>query len=397
MNTQSSSTFERYPALDIHKHYVVVGGVNAQQQVVLPLHRLDLGEWAVWSAKHLRPTDALVLKATTNPWTFFDQVAPHAGRTVVAHPGLVKMITSARVKTDNRDVLHLARLVSIRITLLRGMQSAHRQNAETQCGLRVSCPNESECAESGSANCALVPRPSAVLSSVHRAWGLSFFSARTNMCCESKLCQKISHLLKIIALIQAHALWLFVRGRGTLGHHVLNRCTRQFHIMAIRTRYRQTDGHTVPFHQETTLDAALPAISWVCAAFFPRPAGLSSWHRPYSATPNPCLSIRQSVRRRTARISKRHQQLPILESACAPSNPNRDPFHPALSTDSPSARHRKFHRHICGLAHVAVCRRSDGYSCESVATVGTQSIVCRLHESWSWFGYSAYADASVWV
>lgn len=108
----SPLSFERYLALDIHKHYVVVGGVNAQQQMVLPPRRLDLGEWALWLPKHLCPTDAVVLEATTNAWTFFDQVAPRVGRAVVAHPGLVKVIASARVKTDNRDVLHLARLLA---------------------------------------------------------------------------------------------------------------------------------------------------------------------------------------------------------------------------------------------------------------------------------------------
>lgn len=112
MNTQSSGTFDRYLALDIHKHYVVVGGVDAQQIVILPPRRLDLGEWALWLPKHVQPTDAVVLEATTNAWTFYDQVAPHAGRTVVAHPGLVKVIASARVKTDNRDVLHLAKLLA---------------------------------------------------------------------------------------------------------------------------------------------------------------------------------------------------------------------------------------------------------------------------------------------
>jgi transposase len=108
----SPQTFERYLALDVHKHYVVAGGVNAQQQVILPPRRLDLGEWATWFPKHLHPTDAVVLEATTNAWTFYDEVAPLAGRTVVAHPGLVKLIASARVKTDDRDVLHLARLLA---------------------------------------------------------------------------------------------------------------------------------------------------------------------------------------------------------------------------------------------------------------------------------------------
>jgi len=108
----SLQTCERYLALDVHKHYVVVGGVNAEKKVILPPRRLDLGEWAVWHTKYLHPTDAVVLEATTNAWTFYDQVAPRVGRAVVAHPGLVKVIASARVKTDNRDVLQLARLLA---------------------------------------------------------------------------------------------------------------------------------------------------------------------------------------------------------------------------------------------------------------------------------------------
>jgi|GEM_PF-805070 len=117
----SPQTFERYLALDVHKHYLVAGGVNAQQEIVMPPRRFDFGEWAVWSGKHLRPTDALVLEATTNTWTFYDQIAPRVGRCVVAHPGLVKVIAAARVtpalaggarETDNRDVLHLARALA---------------------------------------------------------------------------------------------------------------------------------------------------------------------------------------------------------------------------------------------------------------------------------------------
>ncbi len=90
MNVSDPSTFERYLALDIHKHYVVVGGVNAQQQVILPPRRFNFGEWALGLPKQLHPPDALVLEATTNAWTFYDQVAPHVGRAVVAHPGLSK-------------------------------------------------------------------------------------------------------------------------------------------------------------------------------------------------------------------------------------------------------------------------------------------------------------------
>lgn len=103
MNALSSVSFERYLALDILKRYVDVGGVNSQQQVILPQRRLNHGEWDLWIQKHLHLRDAVVLEAATNAWHFYDQVAPHAGRTVVAHPCLVKVIAAARVKTDERD------------------------------------------------------------------------------------------------------------------------------------------------------------------------------------------------------------------------------------------------------------------------------------------------------
>ncbi len=61
---------------------------------------------------NLKSTDAIVLEATTNAWQIYDQVVPYVGRAVVAHSGLVKLIAYARVKTDNRDVLNLARLLA---------------------------------------------------------------------------------------------------------------------------------------------------------------------------------------------------------------------------------------------------------------------------------------------
>ena len=80
----SPPTFERYLALDIHKHYLVARSINAQQQIVMPPRRFDFGAWALWLPTHLHLTDAVVLEATTNAWTFYDQVAPLAGRCVVA-------------------------------------------------------------------------------------------------------------------------------------------------------------------------------------------------------------------------------------------------------------------------------------------------------------------------
>jgi transposase len=103
---------ERYVALDVHKQYVVVGAVNTLQQVVLAPRRVDLDDFSCWSQQHLRSTDAVVLEATTNAWHLCDQLDPQVASVTVAHPILVKLITSARVKTDARDTLHLARLLA---------------------------------------------------------------------------------------------------------------------------------------------------------------------------------------------------------------------------------------------------------------------------------------------
>jgi transposase len=108
----ASISGERFVALDVHKHYVVVGAVNSSQQVVLSPRRVDLDDFSSWSQQHLCSTDAVVLEATTNAWHLCDRLRPLVSSVTVAHPNLVKLITTARVKTDARDTLHLARLLA---------------------------------------------------------------------------------------------------------------------------------------------------------------------------------------------------------------------------------------------------------------------------------------------
>jgi transposase len=112
MNPVLHRTFKRYIAVDLHKDYVVVGGVTIRQQVVLPPRRIELKDWPRWAAKHLKNTDALVVESTSNAWDFYDQVEPLVGRAVVANPRLVKLISSAQVKTDKIDTLALAKLLA---------------------------------------------------------------------------------------------------------------------------------------------------------------------------------------------------------------------------------------------------------------------------------------------
>ena len=102
----------RFIGLDVHKRSVMVGAVDAQQQIVLRPFRLSWDEFELWCQQKLQPMDAVVLEATTNAWHLYDQLVPRVASVAVANPLLVKWISSASVKTDGHDTLKLARLLA---------------------------------------------------------------------------------------------------------------------------------------------------------------------------------------------------------------------------------------------------------------------------------------------
>ena len=67
-----SSTPNRFVGLDVHKHYVMVGIVDRNQQVLMPPRKVALVELEGWVQKYLQPTDQVVLEATTNAWYVHD-------------------------------------------------------------------------------------------------------------------------------------------------------------------------------------------------------------------------------------------------------------------------------------------------------------------------------------
>ena len=84
MNPSIPPPIERYVGIDLHKHYLVVGGVNAKQEVVLPPRRIELGDWPKWAKAHLTKSDTVVVEATTNAWDFYDQTSPFCRRVSAA-------------------------------------------------------------------------------------------------------------------------------------------------------------------------------------------------------------------------------------------------------------------------------------------------------------------------
>jgi transposase len=68
---------------------------------------------AGWAQKNLRPTDQVVLEATTNAWYVYDLLTPMVERVVVTHPPHIKLISAAMVKTDKKDTMTLSKLLAV--------------------------------------------------------------------------------------------------------------------------------------------------------------------------------------------------------------------------------------------------------------------------------------------
>jgi len=108
---ENAREIQRYIALDLHKEYVMVGGMNAAQEWVILPRRVEMERFRAWAAANLRAGDAVVIETTGNVWDIYDIVAPLVTRTVVAHAGAVRQIAEARVKTDKQDIERLLRLL----------------------------------------------------------------------------------------------------------------------------------------------------------------------------------------------------------------------------------------------------------------------------------------------
>jgi len=105
----------RFVALDVHTHYVMVGAVDVRQSIVLTPRRVGLPDFPDWARAHLTATDAVVLEASAHAWRLYDVLEPFAASVTVAHAGAIKAIAQARVKTDARDTIQLARLRAARL------------------------------------------------------------------------------------------------------------------------------------------------------------------------------------------------------------------------------------------------------------------------------------------
>jgi transposase len=119
-----------------------VAGVDREGRVLLQAVRVEHTDLEGWLKKHLQASDYVVIESTTNAWHVYDLLEPLAERVLVANPIKVKQIARARVKTDIRDTLILARLLAanlvpivwvppVHVRQLRQLLSQRRQFVET--------------------------------------------------------------------------------------------------------------------------------------------------------------------------------------------------------------------------------------------------------------------------
>lgn len=102
----------RYVGLDVSTRSVMVAAVDAKQQMVLQPKKVSLERFQTWASQNLGHSDAVVLEATVNAWRFHDQLQPLVGQVTVANPSQIKLITQAKVKTDAKDAVHLAKVLA---------------------------------------------------------------------------------------------------------------------------------------------------------------------------------------------------------------------------------------------------------------------------------------------
>ena len=106
---------KRFFGFDLHKNFIFIAAVNANQEIIFKPHRVNSADLEDWVIEHITRDDEVVIEAMSCAWIIYDILIQHASRVVVAHPYHVKLIASSFVKTDKRDAVALARLLAANI------------------------------------------------------------------------------------------------------------------------------------------------------------------------------------------------------------------------------------------------------------------------------------------
>lgn len=188
---------------------------------------------------------------------------------------------------------------------------------------------------------------------------LCFFTARANMGRIAKFFYQVSYLARIISFIKTHTLFFPFRWLRPFHRNTFYRRLYHFAIMSIRTLNRQANRDAKTFSKQTAFNAFFGSVRRVWTGFFPRQAGLLSWHRPSTAMTSQSLLAHRNGPTPWPKVSEKSLLAPILEIGSALCYWNKYRFRSMRSTDSPFAIQKKSHPLLCGPG-LLVCRRQSG-------------------------------------
>lgn len=107
----------RFIGLDIHKHYMVAAGVDADQNEVMSPQRVTWDRFDLWMKRTLKPRDAVVIEMTTNTWDVYDALIEHVHSVCVVDPPHVKAVVNPQVMTEKIASRTLAKLLAAKLLI----------------------------------------------------------------------------------------------------------------------------------------------------------------------------------------------------------------------------------------------------------------------------------------
>src|SRR5512144_872569 len=220
--------------------------------------------------------------------------------------------------------------------------------------------------------------PASILAEV-----LSLFATRSDVCGKAEFTPQVAHLVRVIPLIQTHALRSLGRRLRALDHQFLHGAPCQLHVMAIRTLDDHAKRYSMALRQHAPLDPRCAAIGRIRPCLFPPQGTLYSLPHPCSTMTNQCLAIHQSVRYPPARVSETPPPQSIPGSDHAPWTWHRGRFASGRPTDSRCGARRKWHPHTGDLPPAGVPHQSGGCSRAPAIRAPVPSIRRRRGESLS--------------
>jgi hypothetical protein len=232
--------------------------------------------------------------------------------------------------------------------------------------------------------------PSASLEPCFMLNCLRFFAARTNMGRIAKFFHQISHLSRIITLIKTHTLLFPFSRLWPFDGNTFYSGLRHFAVMSISAVNRKTNRYSRAFGKQTAFNAFFSPVCRVWTGFFPRQAGLLSWHHPSIAMPSQYLSVRHNLLKPSSTVSEKLRLVSIPENVNGRYYLNRCRFHSRHSIGSQSVTQKESRPLPFDSAPLVCHRQNDGYSDVSVSMAQSFPII-RL-KSCIYFLFSVFSS-----